>query len=823
LIKGSTGSGRRLRGLVAIQPEDVERRRKARAHRLAVDEIPVLRAIGSAFISFGVFLNNRYLLDQHSLLPWLAVTCVLAGYCVLSTALLRMYYERALPYDLSLFFLIVDVPVWTLAIYASGAERSWIFFILLIRVADQTQSTFRRCLGFVALGTLCYGAMLLWVVLVDERPIAPMSALVRVIFVAIAGVYIALVARTAESRRGQMADSLRIARELIRYQEKQSEALALARSHAEEASAAKSEFLAHMSHEMRTPLHGILGMLQLVRDGERSSQRIRQLDLARRSAEALLGTIDDILDFSRIEARRIDLEPVYFSLREMMTDTMKALAVTAAAKGLDLAYLVESDVPDSLWGDPVRLRQILVNLVGNSIKFTPAGGEVAVRVSHPPSNEDGRVMLRFFVRDTGIGIDPSKKSMIFEPFAQADSTHSRDYGGSGLGLSIVSRLVEAMGGAVTVTSRVGEGSAFSFTVKVDCDAVLAEPEREPWESKLAGVEVLVADGGEHSREFLAKMLRTRGMVVETCNSLTSAPRRDYACVVTGEVGVSFAPVIRVVSPLATPHDDRLQITRPVSERELIDAVGVALGLVEETETALPEPAELAVSDRRLRVLVAEDHPVSQEFAAEALRRLGHEVAVAADGYEVLGKVASGAFDLVLMDVQMPGIDGMEVTRRLRAAGVRTPVVALTAHTRREDRDQCLESGMTAVMTKPIDAKQLAETLEMFGGAPSDPIIDAVNGNLRLLARVSDAFARQTPALIEAIRDAIEDEEEETLYQAAHKLRGSVSNFPGIPALELALQLERAAREGEFELAAEILPNLEDAMRDLEQRLSVALR
>src|SRR5258708_24583001 len=380
-----------------------------------------------------------------------------------------------------------------------------------------------------------------------------------------------------------------------------------------------------------------------------------------------------------------------------------------------------------------------------------------------------------------------------------------------------------MGGPVTVTSRVGEGSAFSFTVKVDCDAVLSEPKREPWEAALAGVEVLVSDAGEHSREFLAKMLRARGMVVETSASLMSAPRRNYACVITGEIGVSLAPVIRVVSPLATPHDDRLQITRPVSERELIEAVGMALGLLEEAESVVPALPELVMSERWLRVLIAEDHPVSQEFAAEALRRLGHEVALASDGYEVLGKVASGAFDLVLMDVQMPGIDGLEVTRRLRSAGVRTPVVALTAHTRREDRDRCLESGMTAVMTKPIDAKQLAETIEMFAGAQSDPIIDAVNGNLRLLARVSDAFAKQTPALIEAMRGAIEGQEEETLYQAAHKLRGSVANFPGIPAVELALQLERAAREVDFERAAEILPLLEDAVRDLEQPLMVALQ
>jgi len=817
-----TSSGRRLRSQVAIQPEDVDRRRAERAFHLAVTEIPILRAIGSAFLSLGVYLTSRYILDEPTLLPWLGVTFLLAGYTVVSAGILRLFYERALPFDLSLFFLILDVPVWTLAIYASGAERSWLFFILLMRVADQTNTTFRRSLAFVGWAALCYTMMLVWVSYFDYRPMSMELGLAKILFVLVAGVYIALTARTAESRREQMAHSIRIGRELIRRLEEQSEETVHARRHAEEASEAKSEFLANMSHEMRTPLHGILGMLQLVRDGESSSQRIRQLDLARRSAEALLGTIDDILDFSKIEARRIELEPVYFSLRELLTDTMKALAVTAAAKGVDLAFLVEHDVPDALWGDPLRIRQILVNLVGNSIKFTPAGGEVSVRVSHPPAAEDGHVTLRFFVRDTGIGIDPSKKSMIFEPFTQADSSHTRNYGGTGLGLSIVSRLVEAMGGNVTVTSRVGEGSAFAFTIKVDCDVVLSGVRREPWESQLEGVEVLVVDSGASSREFLSEMLRARGMIVETAASLASSPRRNFACVIAGELGVTLAPVIRVVSPLATPHDDRQQITRPVAERELLDAVGVALGLVAEPEPALmhleePRPA----SGRRLRVLVAEDHPVNQEFAAEALRRLGHEVAVASDGHEALGKIAGGAFDLVLMDVQMPGLDGLEVTRRLRSAGVRTTIAALTAHTRREDRDRCLEAGMNTVMTKPIDAKQLAEVIESVAGE-TDPIIDAVNGNRRLLARVSDAFAKQTPVLIEALRGAIEQQDGETLFQAAHKLRGSVSNFPGVPAIELALQMERAARDHDFPRAAELMPKLESAVRELERRIESAL-
>jgi two-component system sensor histidine kinase/response regulator len=810
-------SARRKAVSVAIQPDDIDRRKRDRATHLAIFEIPLLRAIGSVFLSLGVFLNIRYFLGDPSLVPWLQVTAVLTGYCSVSTILLRLFYDHALPFDLNLLFLILDLPIWTLAIYASGADRSWLFFVLLMRVADQTQTTFRRCFAFALLAAACYGAMLLWVIYVDGRTLDPAVVAVKLIFMTVAGFYIALTAQTAEARREQMGSAIRVSRDLIRQLEDYSVAVREARARAEAASAAKSEFLANMSHEMRTPLHGILGMLQLVRDGERSPRRIRQLDLAKHSAEALLATIDDILDFAKIEARKIELEPVYFGLRDLLLETMKPLGVTAAQKALNVAYLVERDVPETLWGDPLRLRQILVNLVGNSVKFTQSG-EIALRVSRVAADER-RVILQFDVRDTGIGIEPEKKNVIFQPFTQGDSSHSRRFGGTGLGLAIVARLVESMGGSIAVTSRVGKGSAFSFTVNLETDRAHAALREEEWESRLRGRRVLIADTNETARQFMAEMLRARGVVVEEAASLREAPRGGFECTITSGKEVARAPVIRIVSPLAESSDDRLQLTPPVAERELIDTLGLALGLTESAERELP--TLIVPAERALLVLVAEDNEVNQEFASEMLQRLGHHVVVASDGKAALDRLRDEEFDLVLMDVQMPDIDGLEVTRRARARGIRTKIIALTAHTRREDRDRCIDAGMDGVLTKPIDARQLADLLRTT--VPRfDPILDAVDGNKRLLARVNDAFVKQMPAALETIRRAIEHRDAEALYHAAHKLKGSVSHFTGVPAIELSMSLERAGRDADFENAKALAPLLEEAVKELGKRIETAL-
>jgi two-component system sensor histidine kinase/response regulator len=793
---------------IALQPGDIEHRRSERAYRLAVVDIPLLRIVGAVIIALSVVVNNRYFLKEPAPTPVVFVATLTVLYCLGSWLCLRLFYERLLPFDLSLFFLTVDVPLMAYAVYLSGAEQSWLFFTMLTRAVDQAQTTFRRCFTFVVFGTLCYGAMQTYVMYVDKRPIAWNVFFAKVAFIFACGVYVALAARTAERRRAKMAEAIRMSRQSIRQFEDQSAELRDARSRAEEASAAKSEFLAHMSHEMRTPLHGVIGMLQLAIDEETSPRRARQLDMARRSAESLLATIEDILDFSKIEARRIELEPVYFSIRDLVSETIKPLGVTAASKDLILAAGIAPDVPDSVWGDPLRLRQIIVNLVGNSIKFTDVG-DVSLRVSMV----DDRV--RFEVRDTGIGIPEEQRHRIFEPFAQADHSRSRRHGGTGLGLAIVARIVDAMGGALRLQSKPGAGTSIAIELPLPADSITAGPRR--MKTDLTGRHAVVVDPNAASRAFIVEMLKGTGLEVSAHATIGEIEKRHFACAISADDTIDIQPAVIITSPLASITDDRIRVTRPVVERELLEAVTSAIGVLVPRGPAIN--VKKRVSEAGLHVLVAEDEMVSQEFAAEALRRLMHRVTVVSDGEEALRRLERENFDLVFMDVSMPKLDGLEATRRYREKerGSRTPIVALTAHSRREDRVQCIEAGMDAVLTKPFDLKQLEDIVRSLTAA--EPIVNAVGGNVKLLARVSDAFAKQTPVLLTQIRDAIQMSNAEALYQGAHKMKGAVSNFEGDSSFDLAVMLETAARANDFQRAATLFRRLESAVTALERRIS----
>ncbi len=650
------------------------------------------------------------------------------------------------------------------------------------------------------------------------------------ILLAIAVVCVALATRAFVKMRRDLRQSLRASAERIAQVEKETSELREKLRRAEAASAAKSDFLANVSHEMRTPLHGILGMLQLTGDSEPTAERRQQLQMASRSAESLLGTIEDILDFTRIEAQKLELEPVYFSIRELVTDTMKTIGVTAAQKGLQIAFAIAADVPDRLWGDPLRLRQILINLVGNAIKFT-ATGEVVVR-GWAEGGFGSEVMLHFQVRDTGIGIDAHKRATIFDPFAQADSSFDRRYGGTGLGLSIVGRLVEATGGSISFDSEPGKGSTFHVAVKLAFDAIDGVAPAQ-WQGALSGVRVMVIEPHASTRAILGDILAAYGMVPELYASVVDALqpsiREAFSCVLIDAAvlastpWISPVPVVQIVSPTSTVMHPNVTVTRPVGERELIEAVAVALGVIDRRMSFTLE--RRIDNDRPQSVLVVDDHPVNLEFAAEALRRLGHTVATAANGAEALRLLQARAFDVALVDVQMPGMDGFEVVTRLRAVerGRHTRVIALTGYTAPEDRERCIAAGMDSILTKPLTQNRLAAVLRGQSPEPDgDTIMEAVGGNVKLLARVRDAFTSQSPRLIDSMRDSIAQRNSDELYRSAHTLKGAISNFGMGEGLDAAIQIERAGRDADFKLAATLLPALESAVRELEERMSAAL-
>ena len=630
--------------------------------------------------------------------------------------------------------------------------------------------------------------------------------------------------------RQAVAESIRVSNDRIAALEKESADLRESLRHAEQASSAKSDFLASVSHEMRTPLHGILGMLQLTGDTEPTAERREQLRMASRSAESLLTTIEDILDFTKIEARKLELEPVYFSIRELVTDTMKTLGVTATQKGLQIAFSMDADVPDRLWGDPLRLRQIIINLVGNSIKFTSAGEIVMLGWAEMGFGSD--VTLHLEVRDTGMGIDAHKRDTIFDPFAQADSSHSRRYGGTGLGLSIVGRLVEAMGGNITFQSQIGKGSTFHVAVKLAYDAIggMVPPQ---WQKALKGMRVMVIEPHAATRDIIGQILSAHGMVAElyasVADALQPSIREQFssvimdAAVLASTPWISPVPVVQIVSPVSTMVHPTVTVTRPVGERELVEAVAVSLGIIDRRMSFTLE-RRIDV-DRPQTVLVVDDHPVNLEFAAEALRRLGHIVATAASGTEALRLLQARSFDIALVDVQMPDMDGFEVARRLRAVerSHHTRLIALTAYTAPEDRDRCIAAGMDGVLTKPLTQNRLAAVLRGQSPEPDgDTILEAVGGNVKLLARVRDAFVSQSPRLIDAMRDAIAQRNADVLYRSAHTLKGAISNFGMGEALDAAIQIERAGRDADFAQAATLLTSLEVAVRDLEDRMSATL-
>ena len=651
-------------------------------------------------------------------------------------------------------------------------------------------------------------------------------------------------------------------------QRQRAEVMYRAKLAAEAASRTKSEFLASMSHEIRTPLNAIIGLVELMLTSDLPPDQREDLDVVKSSAYSLLSIINNILDFSKIEAGKLEFEKTPFGFRQFMDESLKIMGMKSHEKGIELAYRVAPGVPDRILGDPVRLRQILLNLVDNAIKFSDKG-EVIVSAA-VQSKEDYEVVLQISVADSGIGIPEDKQRSIFGAYNQGDPSTLRQYGGTGLGLAVSAQLVDLMGGNIKLKSQPSQGSCFRFTARFIIQQDGGQHQPEVTHPDLAGLNVLVVDDNDSGRKITLEILEELQIRAAAAAgpqeareilSRSKTQKEPFDLILIDSDmpetdGFSLAAWIinqqqsdaGIIMLLTFPHLKRKAeletlgiaagIVKPFGASELAGVILSALGIEEAKaeSSALTQKKAIRIPSRSLKILVAEDTAFNQKFIQRLLDRWNHQISLVGNGREALEALKNESFDIVLMDVQMPLVNGLEATKTIRLDEQQSknhmPIIAMTAHAIKGDRERCLEAGMDEYISKPIDSDKLFDAIEKLTKASGNPdgtedlspaidkeaLLKAFDGDWNFLKEVVDVFLSDYPRLLDDLRRAHKERDSDTLMRAAHSLKGMMKNFQAEPAAEVAFELEKKGNEENFDGVPDTIETLAGQVAEVDKIL-----